>query len=126
MTTLELEKNPKAGAKGDYQIVYRKRTYEDGEVETQSCILLPETHPLFGVEIKANKVGAVSFPLPLVMVGHGLNGFGVTAKNSWWIILGDRARIKSEKKVLSLEEIKDFAIPQILKSLEEAENPKMN
>ena len=121
MTTEEIERED-AGTKKKYRVVYRYKTYKDGEKEIQSCILLPSGHPLFGVSAETKGICSY-FPLPLLTAGHG-SRFGSETSEFWWLIFGDEARVGATGKKLerlSLEDIKTSAVPQIVAVLEEGE-----
>jgi hypothetical protein len=121
MTTTEIERED-VGTKKQYYVVYRERTYESGEEETQSCILLPAGHPLFGVSEDAKGLQS-HFCLPLLTAGYGTS-LGNKQLGSWWLIFGDEARTEKGIERLPLADIKRLAVPQIVATLEEAEaNP---
>lgn len=124
MTTEEIERED-AGTNKKYRIVYRHKTYKDGEKKIQACILLPSGHPLF--EVPEDSPGLQNhFPLPLIDAGQGVL-YGTKVRDSWWLIFGDRARSRTNAKELeklSLEDLKTIAVPQIIAALEEGEtNP---
>jgi hypothetical protein len=118
MATKEIEREH-LGTGKKYYVVYRERTYESGEEETQSCILLPAGHPIFGVSEDANGLQS-HFCLPLLTTGHGTS-LGNKQLGSWWLIFGDEARMEKDIERLPLADIKRLAIPQIVAALEEGE-----
>jgi hypothetical protein len=120
MTTTEIERED-VGTRKRYYVVYRHKTYEDGETIIQSCILLPTGHPLFGVSEEAEGLRS-RFPLPLLTAGQGTR-MGIK-DDSWWLVFGDLAKLDHGIDTLPFEDIKRLAIPQIVAALEEAEaNP---
>jgi hypothetical protein len=118
MTTTEIERD-NVGTNKRYYVVYRHKTYDDGEVVLQSCILLPAGHALFGVPASAKGLRS-SFPLPLITVGHG-TFLGNKQPGSWWLVFEDKARTHQGIERLPLADIKQLAIPQIVATLEESE-----
>jgi hypothetical protein len=122
MTTEEIERVD-AGTKKNYRIVYRNKTYKNGERELQSCILLPSGHPLFGVVEDAEELHS-RFPLALIEAGHG-SRFGSEMLESWWLVFGNQARTGEGFTSLPLEDLKGLAVPQIIAELKAAEtDPK--
>lgn len=117
MTTTEIERED-AGTRKRYYVVYRHKTYENGETIIQSCILLPTGHPLFGVSEEAAGLRS-RFPLPLLAAGQGTR-MGIK-DDSWWLVFGDLAKLDQGIDTLPFEDIKRLAIPQIAATLEAIE-----
>ncbi len=118
MTTTEIERE-NVGTNKRYYVVHRHKTYEDGEEVIQSCILLPAGHVLFGVSEDAKGLRS-SFPLPLITAGHG-TFLGNKQPGSWWLVFENEARTQKGLERLSLADLKQFAVPQIVATLEESE-----
>lgn len=116
MTLREIERGY-LGANLQYQVVYRYKTYEDGEVIIQSCVLLPAGHPLFGIK-KGAKEFRGRFVLPLLMAGRGTYRMSGEDPDSWWLVFADEAHTENGFERLALGDLKGRAVPKIIEELE--------
>jgi hypothetical protein len=107
------------GADFQYEVVYRYKTYEDGEEIIESCILLPSGHPYCGLK-KGAKEFQGRFVLPLLLAAHGKYRTRGEDPDSWWLVFADEALTENGREQLSLEDLKRRAVPKLIAELENA------